>query len=84
MGVLSAFFSLLRALFARRLGLVPENLALRQQLLVRQRTCKRPRLRRPDRIFWVWLSRLWKSWRSALVVVKPDTVIRWHRMGFRL
>ncbi len=51
-----------------------ENLALRQQLALRKR----------DRIFWVWLSRLWTGWRSLLVIVQPDTVIRWHHQGFRL
>jgi hypothetical protein len=45
---------------------------------------KRPRLHRRDRIFWVWLSRLWRGWRSSLLVVQPETVIRWHRQGFRL
>jgi len=44
----------------------------------------RPKLREGDRIFWVWLSRLWADWRSSLMIVKPETVIRWHREGFRL
>ena len=44
----------------------------------------RPRLRPGDRLFWAWLSRLWPGWRHALVIVKPDTVLRWHRRGFRL
>ena len=61
-----------------------ENLALRQQLAVLQRTAKRPRLRQRDRIFWVWLSKLWSDWWSVLVIVQPETVIRWHRHGFRL
>ena len=64
--------------------LVLENLALRQQLAVLQRSVKRPRLRRRDRAFWVLLSRIWSNWRSALTIVKPDTVVRWHRKGFRL
>jgi putative transposase len=61
-----------------------ENLALRQQLAVATRSHKRPRLRATDRFFWVLLSRLWKGWRSALVIVKPDTVVAWHRKGFKL
>jgi len=61
-----------------------ENLALRQQLAVCNRSIKRPKLRRRDRVFWTWLMRLWPQWKSALVIVKPETVIRWHRQGFRL
>ena len=54
-----------------------ENLALRQQLAVYKRTVPRPRLRRTDRLFWVWLARVWAGWRQALVIVTPDTVLRW-------
>jgi len=61
-----------------------ENLALRQQLAVFKRKCPRPRLRRTDRLFWVWLSRSWKDWHRALVIVRPETVVAWHRKGFRL
>ena len=61
-----------------------ENLALRQQLAILQRTARRPKLRQRERVFWVWLSKLWRHWRSALLVVKTDTVVRWHREGFRL
>src|SRR5882762_3422059 len=61
-------------------------LALRHQLLVLQRSNDghRVRLRATDRLLWAWLSRLWTGWRSALVIVKPETVIAWHRKGFRL
>ena len=75
---------IIRVLLANRSALIAENLALRQQLAVLSRSAKRPRLRQRDRIFWVWISRLWKGWCSALVVVQPDTVVRWHRRGFRL
>ena len=61
-----------------------ENLALRQQLAVFKRKCPRPRLRRTDRFFWVWLSRSWENWHQALVIVRPETVVAWHRKGFRL
>jgi len=61
-----------------------ENLALRQQLTVFQRRCPRPRLRKADRWFWLCLSRTWKDWRRALIIVKPETVVSWHRKGFRL
>ena len=60
-----------------------ENLALRQQLTVYRRTVARPRLRRGDRLFWVALSRLWRGWKQALVIVAPDTVLRWQRRRFR-
>ena len=60
-----------------------ENLALRQQLTVYRRVVARPRLRRGDRLFWVALSRLWRGWKQALVIVAPDTVLRWQRRRFR-
>lgn len=61
-----------------------ENLALRHQLDVLQRTAKKPRLRASDRALWFVPSRLWSGWRDSLIVVRPETVIRWHREGFRL
>jgi transposase InsO family protein len=60
-----------------------ENLALRQQLAVYQRTAPRPKLRTMDRLFWVGLARAWTGWRQALVIVSPDTVLRWQRRRFR-
>ena len=62
-----------------------EIIALRHQLIVLQRTQKPKRLvlNRGDRCLWVWLSRLWPGWRSSLIIVKPETVIGWHRQGFR-
>jgi putative transposase len=83
MFVLSTFYQLIRSLFVLRLVLVTENLALRQQLMVLQRSTNRPRLRNRDRLFWVALSHLWRDWRSILVIVKPETVIKWHRQGFK-
>jgi putative transposase len=64
--------------------LAAENLALRQQVAVYKHSGKRPKLRPRDRLFWVWLSRLWSNWRSALAIVQPETVIQWHRRGFQL
>jgi putative transposase len=64
--------------------LAMENLALRHQVQVLRRSGKRPRLTRADRGFWVLLSRIWRDWRNGLVIVKPDTVVRWHRTGFKL
>ncbi len=72
-----------RVLFANRADLVAENLALRQQLNVLRRRVGRPRLRQVDRIFWLWLARAWSKWRDSLIIVKPETVIRWHRQGFK-
>src|SRR5207248_11651299 len=60
-----------------------ENLALRQQLAVWRARQPRPRLTAMGRIFWVVLSRLWKSWRNSLQLVRPETVVGWHRQGFR-
>jgi putative transposase len=67
-----------------RASLAAENLALRHQLGVLSRSAKRPRLRPRDRVVWVWLSRLCRDWRSWLVIVQPETVVRWHRQGFKL
>ena len=61
-----------------------ENLALRQQLAVWKARQPGPRLTEMDRIFWIVVSRLWKNWRSSLQVVRLETVVRWHRRGFRL
>ncbi len=60
-----------------------ENAALRQQLAVFRRSVKRSKIRRSDRLFWVILSRVWKEWRSALVIVRPETVIGWQQRRFK-
>jgi len=70
---------------ASRVALHLEILALRHQLQVLQRTRpRRVRLAKTDRCLWGLLSRIWAGWRTALVIVKPETVIAWHRRGFRL
>ena len=75
----------IRSWFQTRAALQVEILALRHQLTVLKRSHHgRLRLNSPDRLLWVWLSRFWSGWRSALVIVKPETVISWHRKGFRL
>ncbi len=84
MGVLKACVLFLRGVLVPPARLAIENVALRQQLAVYKQSVKRPKLRPRDRIFWVWLSRLWSNWRSALSIVQPETVIRWHRQGFKL
>src|SRR5213592_2322753 len=73
-----------RSAVRTRRALALENLALRQQLAVWKARQPRPRLTEMDRIFWIVLARLWKNWRSSLQVVEPETVVRWHRRGFRL
>jgi transposase InsO family protein len=71
------------ALFRSREKQAIVELALRQQLAVYVHRHPRPRLSPLDRTFWVALSRLWPHWRTALVLVQPETVIRWHRKAFR-
>jgi hypothetical protein len=60
-----------------------ENMVLRQQLVVLKRRHRRPRLDRFDRLFWLLVRRCWSGWKEALLVVTPETAVRWHRAGFR-
>ena len=82
--VVIGLWTFLRAMLFGSAAVAIENLALRHQLLVLQRSVDRPRLSRWDRILWVWLSRVWVGWRSTLAIVQPATVLAWHRQGFRL
>jgi putative transposase len=75
--------TLVRLLHARR-SLLLEYLALRQQLAVLKRRHPRPRLDLLDKVFWVSIRRFWRGWQQSLIAVAPDTVVRWHRGGFRL
>src|SRR5262245_2969340 len=95
LGILRQSYSLvLRALhlltvamattFKSRTALQVENIALRHQLAVLRRSVKRPKLTSADRLLWAWLCEAWSDWRSSLLIVKPETVIGWHRKGFRL
>ena len=78
-------FATLSSIFRSRAVLQLENLALRHQIGVLQRSArKRPKLTSLDRLLWVWLSRVWSGWRSALAIVQRETVLAWHRTGFRL
>jgi putative transposase len=74
---------LLPFLYGGHRQLALENLALRHQLAVYKRTATRPKLRRTDRLFWVGLARVWAGWRQPLMIVSPDTVLRWQRRRFR-
>ena len=83
MSWIATFLAVLRGAARSRAALQAENLALRHQLGIYQRTCRRPRIRPLDRLFWSWLSRRWAGWREALVIVRPETVIAWRRRRFR-
>jgi transposase InsO family protein len=75
--------SVLRAMPLDRQRLALENLALRQQVAVLRRGVTRPRLEDKDRIFWIGLMRMLDTWREALLIVQPETVIKWHRRGWK-
>ena len=85
--IILSLFSSSRQGFRTRAALHAEILALRHQLLLvlQRSSCgHRLRLARADRLLWVWLSRFWSGWQSALAIIKTETVIAWHRQGFRL
>ena len=84
MGIIQSIFFFLRAFIMGRAAAAVENFALRQQVAVFKQSVKRPKLHLRDRVFWILLSRLWPNWRSALAMVQPETVIKWHRQGFKL
>src|SRR6516164_2306619 len=79
-----AVLTVARDCFRTRAALQMEVFALGHQLNVLRRSVKRPKLTAAARFLWARLSRYWTGWRSALVIVKPETVIAWHRKGFRL
>jgi hypothetical protein len=71
-------------LFRARRGLLLENFALRQQLAALKRRHPKSRLTLLDKLFWVVARRVWSGWKQSLIVVTPETVVRWNRAGFRL
>ena len=77
------FLHLIRGPLRSRESLILENVALRHQLQVLSRGQKRPALKNRDHMVWILLRRGWQGWRKPLVIVQPETVIRWHRRGFR-
>jgi len=81
---LSAILSMTAAIFKERADLIAENMALRHQLSCLIHRERQPKLRPVDRVFWVLLSRFWNGWKESLAIVKPATVLAWHRKGFRL
>jgi len=80
---MSDLFSFVSLLLADRKRLMLENLALRHQLTVLKRSVNRPRIQDSDRVFWILMMRMLKEWKDALHFVKPATVLKWHRKGFR-
>ena len=82
--MISLILNTLRDLLLPRRDLLLENLALRQQILVLRRDNPKPPFSLLDRAFWVLLYRKWENWRRPLALVKPETVIAWHRLGWRL
>lgn len=83
--VLVSLLLTVRAAVRSRVVLQLEILALRHQLQVLERSRpRRAQLTRSDRLLWVWMSRVWDEWRTVVVIVRPETVIGWHRRGFRL
>jgi len=80
--ILTAFLAWFGAFFPSRHALGLELVAFRHQLAVLKRQTPRPKLSRWDRLFWLTLRRLWPKWSSVLLIVKPETVVRWHRAGF--
>jgi putative transposase len=77
-------FGMLVRLFRERRSLLLENLALRQQLVALKRRDPRPSLGPFDKLFWVIARRVWSAWKQSLIIVTPETVVRWHRTGFRM
>ena len=81
--LLVALLPTLRSAVRSRRNLVFENLALRQQLATLA-SRRHPEVRPADRAFWIRLRLSWSQWAEALAIVRPDTVVRWHRAGFRI
>ena len=84
--MLNTILSLFRATFLILGGyeqVALENLALREQLGIFHRSVHRPKIQERNRLFWVCLQKVWKEWRSALVIVRPETVLDWQRRRFR-
>ena len=71
----------LRLLCSGHRAVALENLARRQQLAVFRRSVRRPQLHPRDRLFWVLLAKAWRDWRTALIVVRPDTVVHASRFA---
>ncbi len=82
MSWLTQLLALINALVADRTRLALENAALRQQIIVLKRSVKRAKIEDSDRIIWILMRRMLDTWRDTLMIVEPETVIKWHRKGF--
>src|SRR5260370_35769953 len=82
-GILESLAATLCSALRNRRDLALENLALRQQVAILRRQVRRPTLPLADRLFWVGLMRTWDGWKDSLILVQPETVIRWFREGFK-
>ena len=82
-GLLFSCLAAVASVFKSRRALALENLALRQQITMLRRSVKRPRASASDRFFWVVFARYVEGWRTKLYALNPDTVVRWHKTGFR-
>ncbi len=82
--LIAAFLAAIGVFFRSRLDVSLEVLALRQQVAVLKRKRPRPALNNLDRLFWTALRLYWPRWSDVLAIVKPETVVGWHRAGFRL
>ena len=81
--LMQMMLAIVRMLMGSHTGLAMENLALRQQVAALKRERPRPLLTDLDRLFWVALRNRWSDWAGALLIVKPETVVRWHRAAFK-
>jgi hypothetical protein len=81
MSLVSRILAALASGLRSRLDLIFEHLALSHQLMVMQRSYRRPQFRGADRCLWILLPLVWERWPTVLVIVKPETVRRWRRMG---
>src|SRR5258707_8843776 len=81
-GFVGLFFGVLVRLFRRQRSLLLDNLALRQQLVALKRRHPRPSLDLFDKLFWVIARRGWSAWKQSLIIVTPETIVRWHWAGF--
>ena len=84
MSILRLVAAFLGSLFKSKRQLVLENLALRQQVTMLRQSVRRPHATTADKLFWIFFSRYVDGWRKILHGLHPDTVVRWHRQGFRL
>src|SRR5262249_44679239 len=82
--LLELLLTTLGSVFRSRKRLILENLLLRQQLQVALRCQRRTRLRTRDKLFWLLVRHVFRNWRGHLLLVRPETVLRWHRQGWRL